>query len=193
MFCDGAEHSAPHSNAISAVPPFSGDDSNQSAHDWLRNMSGIADLYHWTDDMRLKVARIKCCGTAALWLDSVSDLVPTWAHFCSEFQDRFGEDLEALITRFEQCVQRRGETTRAYRDRFRSLAARAGQTDDHLLMLRFFKGLTRTIRRQLAPCKPNLHSFESVVRAAQSIELWGTVSGMDESGQAHDRPASPQL
>jgi hypothetical protein len=192
MFSDSGEQNAPHANAINAVPPFTGDETPQSAHDWLRNMSGVADLYHWTDNMRLQVARIKCRGTAALWLDSVSDLVPTWAHFCSEFLDRFGEDLEALITRFEQCQQRRGETTRAYRDRFRSLAARAGQADDRLLMLRFFKGLTKALRYQLAPYKPTLSTFEQLVRAAQSIEMWGAMP-MAEGGQPQDRPASPQL
>jgi hypothetical protein len=102
--------------------------------------------------------------------------------------DRFGEDLEALITRFEQCQQWRGETTRAYRDRFRSLAARAGQADDRLLMLR----LTEALRYQLAPYKPTLSTFEQLVRAAQSIEMWGAMP-MGEGGQPQDRPASPQL
>jgi hypothetical protein len=190
---DGA-HGAPmdpQPQALGAVRPFSGDEGTP-AYEWIRNITGVAALYRWSDDLCLRVARVKCSGAAALWLDSAWDQIDSWGEFRAQFMDRFGEDLDALLTRYEQCVQRRGEPTRAYRDRFLSLATRAGRADDELLPLRFFKGLGKALRRQLAPYKPTLRTIDQVVKAAQAIEDWGGLPGFDDGGRVPDRAGSPQ-
>lgn len=160
---------APPAAALSAINAFNGDEGTP-AYEWLRTLSGIADLYQWSEDTRLTVARLRCTGAASLWLDSKEFL--SWDDFHSQFLDRFGEDMETLLTRFEQCIQRRGEPTRAYRDRFLALAVRAGRREDRLLPTRFFRGLNRALRRQLVPYKPTLHTIDQVVQAAQAIEEW---------------------
>jgi hypothetical protein len=167
------------SAGLSDIAPFSGED-DLSAYDWLKHMSCLASLYRWDSAACLCIACAKLRGTAAMWLDSAQP--STWKAFQTAFMERFGEDAEALYSRFEQCSQRRGEPTRAYRDRFLALAARAGRLDDPYLPTRFFKGLTRSLRRNMVAYKPMLRTIDDMVTSATSVEDWTgpTAAGNDE-------------
>lgn len=154
---------------LSDITPFSGED-DLTAYDWLKQLSCLASLYHWDSAACLCIACAKMRGTAAMWLESAQP--STWQAFQTAFLARFGEDAEALYTRFEQCSQRRGEPTRAYRDRFVSLAARAGRLDDPCLPSRFFKGLTRSLRRNMVAYRPMLCTIDDMVTSATSVEVW---------------------
>lgn len=171
--------------ALSAVHTYS-PQGRLTAHEWLSHIERISALCRWTEDTTLQVARIQCQGVASQWLDSTT--VTSWADFRAQFTHRFGESLENLLTSFEQCTQRRGEPARTYRDRFLALAARAGCATDSALTSRFFRGLTRPMRKRLAPCKLNLHTIEQIVTAAQSVEDWDAPGTLDDDGPQQEPP-----
>jgi hypothetical protein len=171
---------------LADIPPFTGEDGS-SANDWLKNMACIAALCHWDDATRLLVVRAKLRQPAAMWLESASPV--SWQGFQTAFLDRFGEDPEASYLRFERCSQRPGESTRAYRDRFVALAARADRLEDLFLPTRFFRGLARSIRKQMLPYKPVLHTLDDIVRSASCIEQWHNSAYVD-SPATHDTAAT---
>jgi hypothetical protein len=177
----------PPVQALAAIGSFSGEE-GLAAHEWLRNITMVASVYHWTDPVCLMVARLRCVGAAALWLDSSN--VRTWPEFQQQFLTRFGESTDTLLSRFEQCTQRQGEPVHSFHDRFLSLAVRAGRTTDPTLPHRFFRGLNRTLRKQLAPYKPVLNTIDSLLQAAQGTEKWDTAVSCDEPEPPQAPPAA---
>ena len=75
---------------------------------------------------------------------------PTYSSFRTQFLQRYGENQAAVIDQFQACRQESGETAVDYRDRFCSLASRAGAAADAGQVTKFSGGCTliwwRTLR-----------------------------------------------
>ena len=109
---------APLPSEVSSVPYFYGDGSDgHDARHWLDTLEEYALMWNWTEESRIRVARTRLVGPAHHWISSLPRDI-SWAHLEREFIARFGERVEAALSRLAVCRQETGDLVHAYADRF---------------------------------------------------------------------------
>jgi thymidylate kinase/transposase InsO family protein len=146
----------PTPQALNAVERYDG---KADAHAWLDSLSTIADLYNWSDDVCLCVAKIRLAGPAQRW--SCLRKFHDWEDFQEQFTRRFGETTESAIARLSRCFQKPNESPKAFADRFLEDAERAGRTEDAALVHQFLCHLRPELRREAARKRPR--TIEDIV------------------------------
>eukprot|EP00877_Chromochloris_zofingiensis_P011401 jgi/Chrzof1/6514/UNPLg00862.t1 len=162
-------YNPPTGQAVNSIPMFS-DREGQEAHSWLQHFEQAADLYDWDDVLCLKIAKTRLEGVATTW--STSRRFDSWSDFKHQFLHRFGEKEEALLARLTQCTQGTNEPVKAFGDRFRLLAHRAGRAEDTALTYQFLKGLHKSLQQHIIPMR--LRSMSEIIDYAIYLEEWMT-------------------
>ena len=100
----------------SSVQIFDGQGGSAVAKHWLESISSLGQLYGWTDDLMLSVARTKLSGTCLNWLYISSDKIRSWEEFRECFTDAFigTESMSELYEALRRRVQFPGEPTVSY-------------------------------------------------------------------------------
>jgi hypothetical protein len=114
-------------------------DGKGDAHSWVDHFADLASLYGWSEEITLKVARLRMKGSALRWARNRQFI--SWDDFSSQFLRRFGETKETAISRFESCYQLPDESPTEFADRFLQDAERAGRVEDDVLVYMFIKRL----------------------------------------------------
>jgi hypothetical protein len=146
----------PTPQAINAVERYNG---QGDAHAWLDSFNVLADLYLWSDEVCLAVARIRMTGPAQRWACLRKFL--DWVDFQDQFARRFGETRESAVARLSRCIQQADESPKAFADRFLEDAERAGRTEDEALVYQFLRHLRPELREEAARKQPR--SIEQIV------------------------------
>jgi hypothetical protein len=184
--------SFPLSN-LNIIKEFHGKE-EEDAHAWLQQLKNMAELNGWDEATCVRVAKVRLAGTACTWVNARE--FAGFNDFCDMFLERFGPNVEVLLTRLQACKQLPGESVRTYVDRFRQLAHRAeSSAESRLLRLQLIKGfLNPALRKELA-----LRRFETVAEIADYAayaEEWNTLENADATAPpvaaatAPSRPAT---
>ena len=72
--------------ALAAIDLYDG---RTDAHCWLASFKEIAQIYDWTVEDRLRIARVRFRGNAQRWAQP--RIFDDWPYFDRQFLDRFGE------------------------------------------------------------------------------------------------------
>jgi hypothetical protein len=141
---------------LNAVERYNG---QSDAHAWLDSFNTLADLYNWSEDVCLRVAKIRLTGPAQRWgsLRTFHD----WDDFQEQFTRRFGETRESAVARLSRCFQTPNESPKTFADRFLEDAERAGRTEDEALVYQFLRHLRPELRKEAARKQPR--SIEQIV------------------------------
>ena len=143
--------------ALSDITVFEGNEGQLSASLWLEALEGVAELFNWSDERKLKVARCKLNGHAQLWERGIRNRALTWSAFKIKFEQRFGYSEEDLYHQLASCCQRTGETVKHYADRFLALCLRL-RIDieaDRTLLPSFMRGLLPQRYQKIYMLRPN--------------------------------------
>jgi hypothetical protein len=70
-------------------------------------------MWNWSENARVSVARTRMIGPAHHWMSSLPRNI-SWIEFEGEFLERFGERIEAALSRLAACQQEPGESGHAY-------------------------------------------------------------------------------
>lgn len=153
-----AAHAAAHPDplAISGIDRYDG---YKDPTTWAQILNLTADIYGWSDDTRLKVARIRLGDEAQQWAQT--RCFNNWEEFQAQLVRRFGVTQEAAIRRLECCYQALNESPRAFADRFMQDAARSGRKEDAALLHQFMLRLQPCIKTEVLRKQP--HSIDEVV------------------------------
>lgn len=146
----------PSPQALSAVERFDG---YEDAHAWLESMNTMADLYKWTENICLRVVKLRFKGIAQRWI--ARRKFDDWDDFEEQFLRRFGETRESALARLNSCWQSKYESPKAFADRFLEDAERAGRTEDEALVLQFLGKLRPDLRKEAARRRPQ--SIDEIV------------------------------
>lgn len=155
-------------DALSCITYYVG---SKDPQDWLLQVQALADLYHWQEHTCVRIATLRLRGDAQRWARRCS--FTSWADFCQQLQQRFGDTLEVAVTLLDNCYQLPDEQLRDFADRFLQLAAQAGRCEDSALVYSFTQRLLpdlsvearrkrlHTIKDTIAYCEYWLSSEES--------------------------------
>jgi hypothetical protein len=130
--------------AFAAIDKFSG---QEDAYTWLQGLLGIAELYGWSQDTCLKVAKARLKDAAQRWARRHS--FNSWDAFAEQFLLHHGETRESAIARLDRCYQHRDEAPQVFADRFWEAAERAGRREDDALMYQFIQRLQPELRMEV--------------------------------------------
>lgn len=146
----------PTPQALNAVERYNG---QGDAHAWLDSFNTLAELYYWSDEVCLRVAKIRLSGPAQRWgsLRRFHD----WDDFQEQFTRRFGETRESAVARLSRCFQKANESPKTFADRFLEDAERAGRVEDQALVFQFLRHLRPELRNEAARKRPQ--SIEQIV------------------------------
>eukprot|EP00877_Chromochloris_zofingiensis_P006424 jgi/Chrzof1/2034/UNPLg00690.t1 len=153
-----------HMGAVNNVPVYTGKE-GQDAHSWIQAFEQSADLYEWDEVQCLKIAKTRLDGIAG-----ITCTFENWTDFKRQFQTRFGEKEEALLARLMRCTQMADESVKAFGDRFRLLAHRAGRKEDTLLNFQFLKALHSNLQKQIIP--HHMKTMNEIIEYAIYLEEW---------------------
>jgi hypothetical protein len=182
------QHARLSPSFLTAIPTFEGIEGLE-AHEWLEGLEDYAQMCGWSAELCLRIAKRRCTGAARTWVTGCT--YHGWPDFKDQFIKRFGEDYDTVLAEFEDCRQHAKERTLTYRDRFLSLASRAGRRVDDLLIKKFFWGLRPELQAQLVPQKHALTTLDLVVRAAQDVEEYLKKNNGDFKNPAARGMAAP--
>lgn len=146
---------------------------------WISSLQEIADLYTWSDDTCLRIAKIRLQGTARSWAQPRQ--FADWTDFQRQLDHRFGETKETAIARLEQCQQKPRETPKAFADRFLHAAERAGRSEDDALVFSFVQRLQPELKVEVA--RQRLHSIEEIVTFCN---YWQGLQGVSPTTHSPD-------
>ena len=168
---------------MNAVIPYFGDGQDTlSANNWLSLFNKNADLYYWSDDIKIRVARIKMTGPAFVWNCGIPSQA-SWNQFSSEFLARFGECRESALMRLAKCRQMKGESVASYSDRFRRDANLAGRVEDDSLLFQFREGLQWRLKDEVHRARDRIQTLSDIMEYAKYWEDYYTLRGEDTSNQ----------
>lgn len=175
-------HTVPSPQALNVVERFDG---SKDPNTWLLCLTELADLHQWSDDTRLRVARIKLTETAQRWARTRQ--FDGWDDFQRQLDSRFGETRETAAWHLEKCWQKAGEDTKAFADRFLQDAERAGRSEDDALVFSFIQRLQPDLRVEVA--RQRLQSIEEIVAFCHFwTSLQGTQDRSDRATAYHSFP-----
>ena len=148
----------PSPQAINTIDKFDGS-SKQDPASWIANDYDIATMYNWSEAACLRAAKIRLQGDAQRWAQA--NQFTSWSDFSLKLTARFGETQETAIIRLESSYQRSGESPRAFADRFRHDADRAGRMEDAALVYSFIQRLQPNLRDEVV--RQRLRSIDAAV------------------------------
>lgn len=152
----GYNHAMPALQALNAIAPYDG---KKDPDAWLSSIQAIADLYGWTEELCLKIARVRLTGPAWNWAQARQ--FPSWAAFQQQLDSRYGETKESAIARLECCRQYATELVKDFADRYLYNAEKAGRAEDEALIYNFIQRLQPDLKLEVA--RQRLHSIEQIV------------------------------
>jgi hypothetical protein len=174
----------PPLQALNAIAPYDG---RKDPDAWLNSIQAIADLYNWTDEQCLKIAKVRLTGPAWSWAQARQ--FTTWHAFQQQLESRYGETKESAIARLECCWQRSQESVTDFADRYLQNAEKAGRCEDEALVYSFIQRLHPDVKLEVA--RQRLHSIEEIVTFCS---FWlGLLHGAEENmdpTDTHDEPWS---
>lgn len=156
MDTNGYNQAMPPLQALNAIATYDG---RKDPDAWLNSIQAIAGLYNWTDDLCLKVARVRLTGPAWNW--AYSRQFSSWSAFEQQLQSHYGESKETAIARLECCRQHPYETVQEFADRYLHNADKAGRVEDAGLVYNFSQRLQPDLKLEVA--RQHLHSIEDIV------------------------------
>lgn len=173
----------PHPSEINAVPKYHGDSNNDEydARQWLDMLQEHAQMWGWTEEVCIKVARIRMAGPARHWISSLNRSTP-WRELVEKFLARFGERTEVALSRLAACKQEAGENVDSYADRFRRDCNLAGRAEDAALRHQFTAGLHRRIKLEVHRQIHSLQSLSEIIATAKEWEMF-----YEDDRKANDR------
>lgn len=147
-----------HPQALNAVERYDG---HTDAHAWIESFGELAALCEWSNDVCLRIAKIRLKGPAQRWAQRRQ--FNNWADFAEQFLKRFGETKQSAIIRLEQSYQRPNESIKNFADRYMEIAERAGRDieGDDSLLYQFVQRLQPDLRTEVA--RQRLHNIDEVV------------------------------
>lgn len=148
----------PSPQAINTIDKFDGN-RNQDPAAWINLVYDIATMYGWSEAACLRAARIRLQGDAQRW--GQAHQFNSWADFSQKLITRFGETQETAIIRLESSYQRDSESPRAFADRFRHDADKAGRVEDAALVYSFIQRLQPHLRVEVV--RQRLRSIDAAV------------------------------
>jgi hypothetical protein len=167
----GCKHN-PHfvSGAVlESIDSYSGEiGSNPDAYAWLARLQRVSDLHQFDNTQKLRLALAKLTGPASCWAEIHAQDMDDWSTFKHDFLDRFGEQVEALMQRYETAAQQPGETACAYADRLAMLRRRLQLPVDDHARIRFIRGLDPWLRRRVNNSLPD--TLHMAIQHAKKLE-----------------------
>ena len=167
-------HRAPLPSEINVVPEFHGN--NTDTHEprqWLELLDSHAQMWNWSEQACLSVARIRLIGPAYHWLTSLpTSTAQTWEAFSDAFLARFDEPAEAALARLAVCRQEQGESVDSYADRFRRDVYLSGRQEDNALCHQFIAGLQRRLRFEVQRQPDCASALTNIISTARSWEVY---------------------
>lgn len=181
----GYNHAMPALQALNAIAPYDG---KKDPDAWLSSIQAIADLYGWTEELCLKIARVRLTGPAWNWAQARQ--FPSWAAFQQQLDSRYGETKESAIARLECCRQYATESVKDFADRYLYNAEKAGRVEDEALIYNFIQRLQPGLKLEVA--RQRCHSIEEIVTFCNFWNglLLGAEENVDPTGSAGFGPFS---
>ena len=182
----------PHPSEINAVPKYQGDSNNDEydARQWLDILEEHAQMWGWSEETCIRVARIRMAGPARHWISSLNRNTP-WRELVEKFLARFGERKEAALSRLAACKQETGENVDSYADRFRRDCNLAGRAEDAALRHQFIAGLHRRLKLEVHRQMHNLHSLSEIITTAKEWEVFYEDDRRNNNDSNRNQPYVP--
>ena len=162
---------------------------SDDAEAWLDDLQEAKELYGWSVEDSLKIARLHLRGEARDWVKLNS--FGTWSAFVEGFSARFMDttgDLPSLLIRLQNRVQTPGETVGNYAVALRKIAkdARDPSFAKATLLHFFLKGLEPAMRWHVMLARPQ--TLSEAVEAGEYRERYMAL--LDDAPQAPARDAT---
>jgi hypothetical protein len=175
----------PALQALNAIATYDGRKDPDAS---LSCIQAIAGLYNWSEELCLKIARVRLTGPAWNWAQARQ--FPSWAAFQQQLESRYGETKESAIARLECCRQYASESVKDFADRYLYNAEKAGRVEDEALIYNFIQRLQPGLKLEVA--RQRCHSIEEIVTFCNFWNglLQGAEENTDPTGSAEFAPFS---
>lgn len=173
---------------LSLIPDFSGKPGGIKVQHYFGRIDEVGLMSNWSELQMAVIARLKLSGDAREVVVSDADMMQaSYATLKQQLTERFkvDESRNDLLTKFNQCVQKPGESVRSYGTRLyvagnRTLVAAHNEPEKALrkglleeaMLDQFVRGIHGTVRRFVLSANPTSYqqAYERAIRE-ESIEL----------------------
>lgn len=162
--------SIPSNAHMNSIPEFDGN--NHSADQWLRRVDLVGNVYQWTSEQRLAIARCRLTGNAGDWDCATGEDNETWAQFKQAFTQRFALNKRQLRKKLRDCRRRPSESIHTFCDRYRAICNQLDldQTTD-AMMYHFMEALQHEELYKQVGTRFPLNLAEAVDYACQMADV----------------------
>lgn len=189
---DGNNASRIAPGLLSNVPAFN--PKSEDPDGWIETIEEVGQLGDWSDDDKLRVARVKLTAEAKVWYRGEKDYISSWVAFKDAFLDRFTRDRNHYMAAELNTLRMgagRCKTLAQYSDRFKDLLNRLGYNPRTCTQYTYCytKGLNKNLRHHMLSFRPD--TVQEAVEAAFYIDSMLELQyGHSDDNMAHPNPIS---